>query len=163
MSKTCGSNLLKDKRFKINEDYYQEALKNKAFSYKIKKIKCSDIKIRYSFGKKIRNLSETEAYQYLKGDKSVYDHAPVRFDNLIKSLEESGYDKKFITLVDEKNILLDGRHRTTWLMSKYGDDFELEVLEISKVKINIFIKLLINLIPIKKMRKKLREQLKSKT
>ncbi len=148
--------LLEDDRFIINIGFFNNLLAGRYIrKYEICKIKLSDIKKGRDPNNK---FEDTSAYKALNNDgENAY------FKGLIQSLEKDGYDEKYMIVMDYDNVLLDGNHRRTWLYMKYGPDYEVNVLKIDKTAVplfskNMFIKLLCNLVPIKSMRKKLRQK-----
>jgi hypothetical protein len=83
-----------------------------------------DLKYQMGPGEKIISLKDTYPYRYLQGDKSAYeDYCRIheekgypamtadRFDALISSLSQQGYDPKHIILVNELGVIRDGQHR----------------------------------------------------
>lgn len=89
-------------------------------------------------------LKDTPAYVLLKGDSIEYDkhisrlqeqygdsvHTRNRFENLINSIQEKGYDLQSKIIINDKNLILDGNHRGAWLMNQYGEDYEVDVIQI---------------------------------
>ena len=53
-----------------------------------------------------------------------------RYDRLIESINQYGYDERHIIIVNERNILKDGQHRACILANKYGEDSYVRVLKI---------------------------------
>ena len=75
--------------------------------------------------------------RYLQGDKSPYLHrlelctsrSTERFDKLIKSMNENGYDpSKNIIRVWPNMQIHNGQHRASWVAWKYGKGFKMKVL-----------------------------------
>ena len=133
--------LLEDERFSIDYDYFYKALElHPIFSYKIKLMKLGEIR-RYWEGR-YYSLRECSPFAYICGDVERYEQytevnsgamahemSSERFDKLIKSLEESGFDEKFLPIVCAKdNTIWDGQHRCCWLISKYGEEHIIPVL-----------------------------------
>lgn len=126
----------------------------------IEKIKISDLKfIVYSRVNGfdvpiIKNILETPAYLFLKGDKELFinykQHNSVGKDNvkrlneLLKSIKKNGYPYagKHIILFNGQNIVRDGQHRSAVLAHLFGEDKEIEVMRFyfknNKHKINIY-------------------------
>lgn len=88
------------------------------------------------------SLVDSYVYKYLCGDKkSYYDEQRIRAtldDNpyserrllkLIESLNNE-IDTNNVILIDEYNNILDGFHRASYMMSKYGKEHEIRVLRI---------------------------------
>ncbi|MBO4285671.1 MAG: hypothetical protein J5895_05535 [Alphaproteobacteria bacterium] len=108
--------------------------------YEIRKIKLKDIK-REWYDKTYR-LEECSPFAYLNGDKERYQkyvrqnaqYSPFkmsakRFDALVSSLNQNGFDEKHMPVIDAtKNVIMDGQHRCCWLLKKYGGDFEVTAL-----------------------------------
>ena len=57
-----------------------------------------------------------------------------RFDCLIESIRNNGYDKKKIIIVNDQNVLLDGQHRACVLASIFGINSEVRALKIWDIK-----------------------------
>ena len=133
--------LLEDDRFTVDYDYFYKALEMyPVFSYEIKSIRLGDLR-RYWEGK-YYSLRDCSPFAYISGDKERYgqyaaenakssdfEMSPERFDGLIKSLEERGFDPKQLPLVcDVDNTIWDGLHRSCWLLAQYGEDHEIPVV-----------------------------------
>lgn len=127
--------LLEDERFTIDYDYFYKALEMyPVFSYEIKSIRIGDLR-RYWEGE-YYPLRDCSPFAYILGDKDRYDlyaadnsktsafeMSPERFDSLINSLEEKGFDSKQLPIVCAlDNTVWDGLHRCCWLLAKYGED-----------------------------------------
>lgn len=97
-----------------------------------------------------KNLEDTFVYKYLNGDKKSYfekikqgklqfKKANIAFDQsygtkkrierLIKSLEKNGFDNRNPIIIDENNNILDGLHRSCWLLRKYGEEYKISVIK----------------------------------
>lgn len=136
---------LKNKNYEIDEVFFRTMLKDKIIEkYEVKRIKVSDLKRKW-FDNKIYDLTEVAPYKYLQGDKDAYTdycqcHADKigkkvtlcfdRFDKLIKDMDENGYDPKHIIICDYDNTIIDGQHRSCYLLYKYGPDYEIDVLRL---------------------------------
>ena len=135
--------LLEDERFHLDYDYFYKKLEMvPVFSYDIKSIRLGDIR-RYWEGKYF-TLRECSPYAYVCGDieryekyiaankeASVFETSRERYDWLIKSLEENGFDEKMLPIVCAyDNTIWDGQHRCCWLLAKYGADYMLSVLSL---------------------------------
>lgn len=83
-------------------------------------------------------IKDSPNYKYLSGDKLQYmkrcenepSHSCESFDGLITTLEKNGYDPKNIILVKQNDVIIDGAHRASWLVHKYGEDYEVNVLRL---------------------------------
>ena len=78
--------------------------------------------MHYLKGKKdeyIKTLKERKREKY-------YNHSTERYDSLIKSVDKIGYDYNIAPIIlDQDNDILDGMHRLTLLLDKYGEEFYL--------------------------------------
>ena len=83
-------------------------------------------------------VKDSPNYKYLCGDKSEYitrcqnepSHSCEKFDELIKKFDQEGINKSNIICVDENNHIIDGAHRASWLVYKYGEKFNVVVLKV---------------------------------
>ena len=126
--------LLNDKKIKIDSivalDLFTDGYIEK---YEIVDIKLKDLKFK------------TDEYinckmNYINGDKTKYiktqtnnrfGHSEERFDNLINSVNKQGYNYKISPIiVDNNNQIIDGYHRTSILLNKYGKEHNIKVLKI---------------------------------
>lgn len=55
-------------------------------------------------------------------------HSLERICELQQNLDKNGYDPKYVLFIDVSSTLMDGIHRASWLLSKYGADFEVELI-----------------------------------
>lgn len=133
--------LLEDKNFDLNYDFFYKSLEKMSIkNYEIRSIKLKEIK-RNWFGK-VYSLSQCSPYKYLKGDKLRYEEyakinaeispfkmSTARFDALIKSIDTNGFNKRYLPVVNAKNnSILDGLHRCSYLLNKYGEEHVVDVL-----------------------------------
>ena len=100
--------------------------------------------LRREWQGKLYPLDEISQYKYLQTkDKKIYedyiqkhidlgilpadyDKSTEKFDALIKSMDENGYDpSKCVIVLNRDNVLLDGQHRACVLLYKYGGDYEI--------------------------------------
>lgn len=126
--------------------------------YEFKKVRLGDINIEFAdeIGHYYK-IDELVPYQYLenpKKNKKKYidyckekrrtDYLDIskkefeetiekiccqRFDNLISNLEKENYDNDCAIILNSKNhVILDGLHRASWLMHKYGKDKKIKML-----------------------------------
>jgi hypothetical protein len=115
------------------------------------RIKLKDIRRQWTDGR-IHTLKQIEPYRYLQtGDKKIYEKYlkkaievgmfpkdTVRdvkaFDDLFKSVKKHGYDPtKSVICINSENILLDGQHRACCLLYLYGEDYEINVVKVSRI------------------------------
>lgn len=135
--------LLEDNRFSLDYDYFYRSLEfYPVFSYEIKSMRIGDIR-RYWEGKYYQ-LQECSPYAYLHGDVKGYDQYAAtvsgitafevsreRFDELIQSMEDNGFDEKHLPVVCARdNTIWDGQHRCCWLLAHYGEDYVIPVLSL---------------------------------
>lgn len=144
--KKISSERLLDLPCQIDDGYFLWRLDNRFVRYRFRTMKVGDLKYQMGPGEKILPLKEAYPYRYLNGDEEAYREycriheergypamTPERFQELIKSMEEQGYDSSHIILVNELGILRDGQHRACCLAHKYGLDHEIEVLEVENI------------------------------
>ena len=139
--KTSAIRLLDDKRFVLNNEFFYRSLESKKIiDYQIKKMAIKDIKREWK-GKKY-NLDQCSPYKYLNGDKKRYitycaenkkrfkvDMSVNRYDNLITSIETNGFDSKNMPVINAKNnVIMDGQHRSCYLMKKFGPNYKVKAL-----------------------------------
>ena len=68
-----------------------------------------------------------------------------RFDRLIESMERDGNTGINNIVIFDDNIIWDGQHRCCWLLSKYGEEYIINVLHCNRFHpdkifpINIFL------------------------
>ena len=134
---------------KFDKQYYDCFLsKMDIYNCKLERIKLKNLKCRIlkENGKWEKlPLNQSPDYCYLQtGDKEPYikyhslvdktldncSHSCEKFEQLIKTLEESGYDDNYPICVKKNNVIMDGQHRASYLMNKYGEDYEITVLKI---------------------------------
>ena len=141
-----SSERLQELPVKIDDEYFLWRLDNRFVRYRFRKMKLGDIKYQMGPGEKILPLKEAYPYRYLQGDKGAYkEYARLheekgypamteeRFDELIRSMTEKGYDSRNIILINELGIVRDGQHRACFLANKYGLDHKVRVLEIEVI------------------------------
>lgn len=142
LSKYSTVQLLNDNRFVIDDEFFFRILDNREMlGYSLEKIPLKNI-IRVWNGEKL-SLKDCAPYKYLMGDETVYKEycdyhrdmnlplmTPDRYETLIKSIGESGFNEKSVIVINQDNVLLDGQHRACYLMYKYGEDYEANILKI---------------------------------
>ncbi len=103
--------------------------------------------LRREWDGKLYDLTECSQFKYLQTkDKSIYenyiqkhidrgilpadaDKSTSKFDALIKSMDETGYDpSKCVIVLRRDNVLLDGQHRACILLDKYGGDYKITAI-----------------------------------
>lgn len=140
--KYSAQKLLNDSRFDIDDNFYYRVLERQQIEkYSVEKMRLGDIK-RY-FNGEYYSLTSCAPYRYLLGYRNEYfkyseyhkdNNLPlmtkIRFDNLIQSIEEKGFDTKNMPVVNQDNVIQDGQHRSCYLLFKYGEDFEMPVVKI---------------------------------
>lgn len=118
------------------------------FSCKLEKIKLKNLKckIKKKNGQWKRvSLYQSPMYQYLlSNDKQAYTeyHALVDKDSkefvhncenykqLMEKLDNTGYDANTPICVKNDNEIIDGQHRASYLLKKYGEDYEITVFKL---------------------------------
>lgn len=143
---SISSERLHDLPYVFDDEYFLWRLDNRFVRYKVRKMPVGELKYQMGPGEKIIPLKETYPYRYLQGDQSAYEDycriheekgypamTPERFDELIRSLSEQGYDPKHIILVNELGVIRDGQHRACCIAHKYGLDYEIEVMEVENI------------------------------
>ena len=138
-----SSEHLYDLPYVYDDEFFFWALDHFMVRYRTKKVRLGDLRYRMGKEGEIIPLARCVPYRYLQGDRGAYEeycriHAesgrplmsPDRYDALISSMEEKGFDEDHIIMVNEDNILKDGQHRACWMAHKYGLDHETEVLEV---------------------------------
>ncbi|MBE5925406.1 MAG: hypothetical protein E7270_00220 [Lachnospiraceae bacterium] len=140
---TCALRLLEDKRFSLDDEFFYRSLEHRKVKFwEIIHIPLNTI-IRKWFDGTCYSLTECAPYKYLKGDTKTYDEyckyhhennlpdmTRNRFDKLINSIKNDGYNPKNIIVINQSNILLDGQHRACCLMHLYGENYTADVLKI---------------------------------
>ena len=138
--------LLSDKRFNLNNEWVEKQInKDTIYDYTIERIKLKDLFFHFfDYSKKwvFKPLIESPAYKYLLGDKDEYyknlafrkiylddnPHSEERFIGLISSLDKYNYNCKSIIVIDSCNCIRDGYHRASYLLFKFGDKYEINIL-----------------------------------
>lgn len=92
----------------------------------------------------VDRIENHPAVSYFRGDSMPYikymemndkfnpmhEHSVERLEELNKNLEANGYDSKMLIVVNGANVILDGAHRASWLFSKQGANFRVNVLKV---------------------------------
>lgn len=142
--KYAGTRLLEDKRFTLDDEFVYFSLEHKLVrKYELADVPLKDI-LRGWNGVNIP-LAECHPYRYLvTGDKEVYEEycrlnkelfglnimSRERFDRLMKSLDEKGFERENAVVINQDNVLLDGQHRCCYMLYKYGGDYRIPCVRI---------------------------------
>lgn len=142
--KYSGMRLLDDKRFELDDEFVYFSLEHRLVrKYELVDIPLKDIRRRWA--DKDIPLAECPPYRYLvTGDPQVYEDycsrnklyfdldimSRERFDELIASIEQNGFDKRNVVVVNGQNIIMDGQHRCCYMLYKYGEDYKIPCLRI---------------------------------
>lgn len=136
--------LQNDNRFVIDDDWFYKSLETKKLlKYEVEEMPLKDIRRRWIDGS-VYKLDEVSPYKYLTGDKEAYEKYCIlhqlhpnlttmsleRFDSLIASMDENGYDPKKMIVVDPHNMIMDGQHRACYLLHKFGEEYVVKVLKL---------------------------------
>lgn len=146
---TLLDKMLSDERFVLDNEWTNRWLKTKRIlHYNIDSVRLSDIfatvymhpqgfsDVPLEFSPIYNQLSNNDnsykEYLNLLSSSNVFnEHSQISFDECIKSLDINGYNKKNIIIIDgRKNTILDGMHRASWLLYKYGSDYTLDILKL---------------------------------
>lgn len=135
--------------YSIDDEFFLWKLDNRLLFYKRKQMRPRDLnyEIVLEKSKMLRlPLEKAYPYRYLNGDVEAYEKYcdyhekngyPVmtrdRFDELIRSIKDNGYDGRNIILIREENIIMDGQHRACTLAYLNGLDKKIEVLKIIRI------------------------------
>lgn len=141
--------LLKDDRIKLNQEWVDGWLnKQKVFAYSFVEEKLQDLRFQKFVGGDekwlLLPLEESPVYKYLKGDKSDYyedlafrkrflddnPHSEQRMLKLIKNIENNGFDNSNYIVIDSDNHIMDGYHRASYLLYKYGGHKKITVIRL---------------------------------
>ena len=134
--------LLWDNRFELDEVFFNRRVKfRKLYEYKITKMKLKDI--RREWKGQILSLEDVSPFKFLQGNVKEYeeycdvhqnqmghDVSIVKFRELIKNIEEKGFERKKIIVVGYNDEIVDGQHRCCYLLYKYGGEYEVDVLKV---------------------------------
>lgn len=91
------------------------------------------------------DISGYERYCEFHKDNGLPLMTKERFDGLIESIDKDGYDERYISIIDDQNVLLDGQHRICILANKYGVESYIRVLKIWDIK-RIVVRILVKLV-----------------
>lgn len=146
--------LMQDKRFFIKESEAARIVWNESVKkYLLESVSLGDI--RRCLNSRVFSIKETESYKYIldpenektRGEYGLYckentmefeKHSVVSFDELIEQMDNEDYDiQKGVIVVNQLNIIVDGLHRTCYLLNKYGDDHKITVLKVFFKKMGV--------------------------
>lgn len=133
----------------LDDEWFLWQMDNRLIKYKFDWVKFSDM--TWNIHNKLYPVVDGAPYKYVsQGDVAGYDAycklhevsgAPLmtreRFDHLIESINQNGFDERKIIIVNNQNTVLDGQHRACVLAAKYGVDSNIRVLKIWDIKRNI--------------------------
>lgn len=141
---TSLERICNDSRFKLDDEFVFFGLENKQIlSYEYVTVPLKEIKRKWE--NKTIALSDCHPYKYLlTGDPKIYEeyvklnkekhkldiYSKERFDALIQSLDNDGFDKEKAIVIDENNVLLDGQHRCCYLLYRFGENFEVPAVRV---------------------------------
>lgn len=134
--------VLSDSRFCINTQVPDRLFKSKVKSYRVKEVRLEALLCFYGEG--VMRIEDTPMYKFLNGDIVGYDsyknycikypssfRNQSSFNELQSQLETTEYDiKKGAIVVNQHNIIVDGQHRISILLKKYGPKHRIKVVEI---------------------------------
>lgn len=133
--------ILSDDRFTVNTQ-----VPDRLFKEKIKKIEVVEVplgKLLCYYGEGILFLKETDIFHYLDDDedgKKMYEHYCEKYRSsfrtianykaLIDEMNTFEYDiKKGAIVINQLGIILDGQHRCSILLKKYGAQHRISVVK----------------------------------
>ena len=134
--------LLADDRFILDDEFvfrYLDGVRIK--SYSVEKIKLKEI--RRELNGELLPLQDCHPYKFLLGgnveeyqsycglalEQSGLTITMNRFEQLIENLNKE-FNPKMMPVIDQNNVILDGQHRSCFLLHKYGEDYEVTVLKL---------------------------------
>jgi hypothetical protein len=138
--------LLWDSRFELDEVFFNRRIKFRNLRrYEISKMKLKDIKRGWKG--KMLSLEDVSPFKFLQGDiedyeeycnihqnKMGHDVSIDKYKDLIKNIEEKGFDTKKIIVVGYNDEIVDGQHRCCYLLYKFGREHEIDVLKVDLCK-----------------------------
>lgn len=143
---TDAIQILQNQNFLVDYDFFYKVLEMQRIKrFEVVTLELKDIRRKWHDGK-LYKLSECSPYLYLQtGDEDMYNkyceknmklsHGTQfsttldRYKQLITSVR-SGYNEKYIPIVNQQNILMDGQHRCCILMHLYGEKHRIKVLKL---------------------------------
>lgn len=140
-----GVRILNNKNIKLDDEFVYFSIENRLIKkYEIINLPLSEIKRRWINNEDIP-LSECHPYRYLvTKDPDIYQEycdlnkqffnldimSRERFDLLMKSIDEKGFENESVIVVNEDNIIMDGQHRCCYMMYKFGEEYKIPVLRV---------------------------------
>lgn len=131
---------------KFDQNWLAKNSEKHYYTYQIKKVKLKNIKsiLLTKDGWHTYKLCNTPEFKFLQGDQQTYIdycdyknpradgevHSVQRYNELILKLEQDGFNDDNCIILNEKNEIIDGKHRACWLLNKYGKDRKIKVLKI---------------------------------
>ena len=144
--KTVLERLLEEPDITFDKDWVNWLMSHELYDYRVVKAKAKNMIFSKltSNGYVLVPLTRCPAYRYMQGEKDAYakymklhekyapnsERSTERFEELVKSLDANGFDMRNLVVVNCNCRILDGAHRASWLMNKYGEDYEMTVLKI---------------------------------
>lgn len=145
---SCNDKILLDKNIIIDKEWLKLWLsKFTIYDYHYIEIPLKNLYFQKFTGEDqewiLLPLTSSYVLQYLKGNKKPYYddlelrskflkndiHSETRMNKLIKSLK-NGYNTKNIIIIDMYNHIMDGFHRASYLLYKFGPEYKIKVLRI---------------------------------
>lgn len=135
--------LLSDIRVKIDEEAHINVFRRPIIYYRIIDIPVG--KIRRVKEGKIISLKDSCVYKWLSGECSEEeyleycnnnnydkrDRSPQLFSQVINEVKSFGYKLEYGAIViDQYNCIIDGLHRSSYLLSTFGEDYIIPVVKI---------------------------------
>jgi len=130
--------LVSDERFDLDADFVYKILewqRDKLSEYLFTKTSISEIKRRWFHD--FIPLHDLAPYRYLDGDTNTYDEycayhikhnlssmTRERYDTLIASFKQNGFDQRKAIVITQDNVILDGQHRLCILLKQFGDQYQ---------------------------------------
>ena len=150
LKKYSALNLTKREDIAFSSDFVWHTLEMMFISNsEIINLPLKDLK-REWFDGSIYDLTECSPYLYLCGNKKKYqeyiefhknNNLPVmsvkRYENLIKSVKEKGYDNKHLIVIDQRNVILDGQHRACILCYLNDKNKEFKILKVTVMYLDL--------------------------
>lgn len=143
---SISSERLHELPYEFDDEYFLWRLDNRFVRWKIRKIAVGDLKYQMGPGEKIIPLEETWPYRFLQGNRDAYEEycrihkekgypvmTPERFETLIQSISDQGFNSKHIILVNELGVIRDGQHRACCIAHKNGLEHQIDVLQIEDI------------------------------
>ena len=135
--------LLHDQRVNLDPEFaFFKIEGNLIKRYELIRLPLGDIR-RNWFDEEVFRLNETAPYRYIMGDVEAYEEysefhishgLPImtreRFDKLIQSIEQNGYNEKNMLVVNQNNEIMDGQHRACVLLKMKGEKYAPLVVKI---------------------------------